>query len=78
MVFVELTPFVACRDEYWSDEDVRALQSLLLVSPEAGALLRGGAGLRNPLAGQGTCRTNEGPEGWIRSTSINWSGAWAR
>ena len=46
MVFVELTPFVAFRDEYWTDEDLRALQSFLLVSPEAGALIRGGAGLR--------------------------------
>ena len=46
MVFVELTPFVAFRDEYWTDEDLRALQSFLLVSPDAGALIRGGAGLR--------------------------------
>ena len=46
MVFVELTPFVAFRDEYWTDEELRALQSFLLVSPEAGALIRGGAGLR--------------------------------
>jgi len=78
MVFVELTPFVAFRDEYWTDEDLRALQSFLLVSPEAGALIRGGAGLRNPLAGQGARRTDEGPEGWIRSISINWSRAWAK
>jgi mRNA-degrading endonuclease RelE of RelBE toxin-antitoxin system len=46
MVFVELTPFVAFRDEYWTDEDLRALQSFLLVSPRAGDLIRGGAGLR--------------------------------
>jgi len=119
MVFVELTPFVAFRDEYWTDEELRALQSFLLVSPEAGALIRRGGtaqaalvGARtwkarwgegdlllarpqvpdlpalrlceeqargpDPTAGQGTCRTDEGPEGWIRSTSINWSRAWAR
>ncbi len=46
MVFVELTPFVAFRREYWTDEDLRALQSFLLVSPDAGDLIRGGSGLR--------------------------------
>lgn len=46
MVFVELTPFGAFRDEYWSDDDLRALQSFLIVSPDAGDLIRGGAGLR--------------------------------
>jgi mRNA-degrading endonuclease RelE of RelBE toxin-antitoxin system len=46
MVFVELTPFVAFRREYWTDDDLRALQSFLLVSPDAGELIRGGAGLR--------------------------------
>jgi mRNA-degrading endonuclease RelE of RelBE toxin-antitoxin system len=46
MVFVELTPFIAFRAEQWSDEELRALQSFLLVSPDAGDLIRGGAGLR--------------------------------
>jgi hypothetical protein len=46
MVFVELTPFVTFRDEYWTDEDLRGLQDFLLVSPGAGDLIRGGAGLR--------------------------------
>ncbi|HEY1437862.1 MAG TPA: type II toxin-antitoxin system RelE/ParE family toxin [Casimicrobiaceae bacterium] len=46
MVFVELTPFIAFREEGWTDDDLRALQSFLLVSPDAGALIRGGAGLR--------------------------------
>jgi mRNA-degrading endonuclease RelE of RelBE toxin-antitoxin system len=46
MVFVELTPFVAFRDEYLPDEDLRALQNFLLVSPQAGDLIRGGTGLR--------------------------------
>lgn len=40
MVFVELTPFVDFRDEYWTDEDLRALQSFLLVAPDAGDLIR--------------------------------------
>jgi hypothetical protein len=46
MVFVELTPFVAFRAEHWTDEDLRALQSYLLVSPGDGDLIRGGSGLR--------------------------------
>ncbi len=46
MVFVELTPFVAFRDKYWTDEDLRALQNFLLVSPDAGDLIQGGSGLR--------------------------------
>ncbi|MBK6974463.1 MAG: type II toxin-antitoxin system RelE/ParE family toxin [Sterolibacteriaceae bacterium] len=46
MVFVELSPFVAFRREYWTDEDLRSLQSFLLVSPDAGDLIRSGSGLR--------------------------------
>ena len=46
MIFVELTPFVAFRKEYWTDEDLRAMQNVLLVAPDAGDLIRGGAGLR--------------------------------
>jgi hypothetical protein len=46
MVFVELTPFVAFCKEYWSDEDLRTMQNFLLVTPDAGDLIRGGAGLR--------------------------------
>ena len=46
MVFVELTPFVVFRSEYLPDEGLRALQNFLLVSPGAGDLIRGGAGLR--------------------------------
>ena len=39
MVSVELTPFVAFREEHWTDDDLRALQSFLLVSPDAGDLI---------------------------------------
>ncbi len=46
MVFVELPPFVVFRDEHWSDEDLRAMQRFLVGSPDAGDLIRGGAGLR--------------------------------
>ena len=33
MVFVELSPFVAFRVQYWNAEDLRVLQSFPLVSP---------------------------------------------
>ncbi len=46
MVFVELSPFVAFRDEFWNDETLRALQNFLIAQPDAGDLIRGGAGLR--------------------------------
>jgi hypothetical protein len=46
MVFVELTPFAAFCKEYWTDEDLRAMQNFLLLAPDAGDLIRGGAGLR--------------------------------
>ncbi|MGH6609955.1 MAG: type II toxin-antitoxin system RelE/ParE family toxin [Burkholderiaceae bacterium] len=46
MVFIELTPFVAFRTEYWNDDDLRALQGYLLASPDAGNLIRGASGLR--------------------------------
>jgi hypothetical protein len=46
MVFVELTPFMAFREHYWTDDDFREMQNFLLVTPDAGDLIRGGAGLR--------------------------------
>jgi len=46
MIFIELTPFVAFRNEYWTDDDLRALQSFLLVRPDAGDVIRRGSGLR--------------------------------
>ena len=46
MIFVELPPFVAFCREHWSDEELRGLQSFLLVSTDAGDLIRGGSGLR--------------------------------
>ncbi len=41
MIFVELTPFVAFREEYWPDEDLPAMQNVVLVAPDAGDLIRG-------------------------------------
>lgn len=56
MVFVELTPFVEFRNEHWSDDEFRSLQSYLLARPDAGDLIRGGSGLRKvrwTLSGRG-------------------------
>ena len=46
MVFVELTPFVRFREEQWTDDELRALQRFLLVTPTAGDVIRGTGGLR--------------------------------
>lgn len=46
MVFVELGPFIAFRKEHWTDDDLRSLQNFLLAAPEAGDVIRDGAGLR--------------------------------
>ena len=41
MVFVELTPFVSFREQNWTDDEFRALQRFLLLSPAAGDVIRG-------------------------------------
>ncbi|MFN9573264.1 MAG: type II toxin-antitoxin system RelE/ParE family toxin [Betaproteobacteria bacterium] len=46
MVFVELTPFVRFREQHWTDDELRALQRFLLVTPAAGEVIRGTHGLR--------------------------------
>ena len=46
MVFVELTPFVRFREQHWTDDELRALQRSLLVTPAAGEVIRGTHGLR--------------------------------
>lgn len=46
MVFVELPIFVRCAANLFSDEDIAALQSILLENPTAGDLISGGRGLR--------------------------------
>ena len=33
MVFVELTPFVRFREQSWTDEELRALERFLLLTP---------------------------------------------
>ncbi len=46
MVFIELTPFVRFREEHWTNDEFRALQRFLLVTPTAGDVIRGTGGLR--------------------------------
>jgi len=46
MVLVELTPFVRFREQNWTDDEFRALQRFLLLSPAAGDVIRGTHGLR--------------------------------
>ena len=46
MVCVELTPFIAFRAAWWSDDDLRQLQNFLLATPDAGDVIPGGSGLR--------------------------------
>lgn len=46
MIFVELAPFVDFRERYWTDEEFAALEGQLLITPAAGASIRGSGGLR--------------------------------
>jgi hypothetical protein len=46
MVFIELSPFVAFRDEHWNDDEFRRFQVALMQSPKAGDVIRGSGGLR--------------------------------
>jgi hypothetical protein len=45
-VFVELPPFERYRAKYLSDDAFMRLQQLLMLNPEAGALIPGAGGLR--------------------------------
>ncbi len=46
MVFVELPAFARRLSELLDDDDYRSLQTHLFTRPDAGALIRGGNGLR--------------------------------
>ena len=46
MVFIELIPFIAFREDHWTDDDFRALQNHLIEKPQAGDVMQGGRGLR--------------------------------
>jgi hypothetical protein len=56
MIFVELPIFTRVAVGLFSDEQLRDIQGMLLVDPEAGDLIPGGGGLRKlrvPLSGRG-------------------------
>ncbi len=62
MVFVELTPFVRFREEHWTDDELRALQRFLLVTPTAGDVIRGtGWAPEAALGGVGTWQARRSP-----------------
>jgi hypothetical protein len=46
MIFIELRAFSRRREEFFDDESFRALQTVLLENPEAGAEIKGTGGLR--------------------------------
>lgn len=60
MVFIELSPVAAFREENWSDEDLRRLQSYLLHQPDAGEVIRGGRKLALVRVGPRQERRGEG------------------
>ena len=45
-IFVELPPFERFRADYLDDDAFRRLQQLLMLNPEAGAMIPGSGGLR--------------------------------
>lgn len=46
MIFIELSPFIAFREDHWTDDDLRALQNHLIEKPQAGDVMQGSRGLR--------------------------------
>jgi len=46
MVFIEAGLFTRLRGQYLGDEDYRGLQNHLMARPDAGAVIRGGGGVR--------------------------------
>jgi hypothetical protein len=56
MIFIELPIFIRASETLFSDDDIRAMQNILLENPSAGDLIQGGRGLRKlrvPLTGRG-------------------------
>lgn len=53
MVFVETSVFTKLLPGYLKDEDYRGLQSHLIKSPDAGAVIRGSGGVRKVRWGAG-------------------------
>lgn len=62
MVFVETSVFTKLLPGYLKDEDYRGLQSHLIKSPDAGAVIRGSGGVRKVRWGAGA----KGKSGGVR------------
>ena len=71
-VFIELPAFERNRESYLDDEGYRALQSLLMVDPEAGDLIAGTGGLRKLRFADK--RRAKGKRGGLRVIYYWWTG----
>ena len=69
-VFVELPPFERYRADYLDDDAFRGLQRLLMLNPEAGALIPGTGGLRKLRFGDE--RRRKGKRGGLRVIYYWW------
>ena len=69
-VFVELPPFERNRADYLDDDAFRRLQQLLMLNPEAGALISGAGGLRKLRFGDE--RRGKGKRGGLRVIYYWW------
>ena len=69
-VFVELPPFERFRAEYVDDDAFQGLQRLLMLNPEAGALIPGTGGLRKLRFGDE--RRGKGKRGGLRVIYYWW------
>ena len=72
LVFVELPAFDRVRADYLDDDGFAALQSVLLATPDAGAVIAGTGGLRKLR--HGDPRRGKGKRGGLRVIYYWWMG----
>lgn len=72
VVFIELPPFERYRAEYLDDDAFRALQMMLMQTPDAGDVIQGTGGLRKVRFADE--RRQKGKRGGIRVIYYWWSG----
>jgi hypothetical protein len=70
--FIEMPPFERLRERYLDDDAYAKLQSLMLISPEAGALIDGAGGLRKLRFRD--MRRSKGKRGGLRVIYYYWAG----
>ncbi len=71
-VFIELRAFARYREQYLDDDGYRALQDLLMESPEAGNVIVGAGGVRKLRFGD--VRRGKGKRGGLRVIYYYWTG----